>query len=179
MIQITVRKQGCLIRVALAHASFGLNSEPTHIASSTRGMADGENSLSQMGIDNKSPKSGDADLPTRAVSTKTANKPFLAYVRIFPRGGEANVSMNPKDIKNTVQNEKLYTLLGKKRRGTVMKRSSEAKQWVLLNQIPRPIKKWDCLGYSSSYCIWSYASPSLVNSSPTASRGGTKANGSK
>jgi hypothetical protein len=78
-----------------------------------------------------------------------------------------------------VKSEKLYMLLGKKRRGTVMKRSSEAKQWVLSNQIPRLIKKWGCLGYSSSYCIWLYASPLLVNSSPTASHGGTKANTSK
>jgi hypothetical protein len=61
-------------------------------------MTDGENSLSQKGIDDKSPKSGDADLPTRAVSTKTANKPFLAYVRISPRGGEANVSMKIQEI---------------------------------------------------------------------------------
>jgi len=42
-------------------------------------MTDGDKRAPQKGIVSESPKNGDADIPTRAVATKPANKPFLAY----------------------------------------------------------------------------------------------------
>ena len=53
------------------------------------------------------PKAMNAAIPTRAVATKPANKPFLAYVRIYSSWREADTVMERKAINSTAKSRRL------------------------------------------------------------------------